>query len=196
MATSVAIKRVLKGSPFRFEKHGQSGLEISEVLPYLSQHADDLCFIRSMQTDSANHSNASLCLHTGSANFVRPSVGSWVIHGLDSENESLPGFITIRPMRSLGSRLHSNAFLLAVCQGTAVGPDGVSAKQATIRYLHNADAFTGWLAGGGVRGGYAHGMTDDHGAKAVEDRVHVHDLHATILHLMGLNHEQLTYPGT
>ena len=80
-------KRVIKGSPFKFEKHGQSGLEISEALPLLSQHADDLCFIRSMQTDSANHSNASLCLHTGSANFVRPSVGSWVIHGLGSENE-------------------------------------------------------------------------------------------------------------
>ena len=350
-------KRAFKGSPFKFEKHGQSGLEISEVLPFLSQHADDLCFIRSMQTDSANHSNASLCLHTGSANFVRPSVGSWVVYGLGSENESLPGFITIRPMRSLGSRLHSNAFLPAVCQGTAVGHDGVSAKQATIRYLrnadqsmaqqrtqlelvqalnrdfqgrtavnpemegliqsfelafrmqteapkffdlsdepqsvlkmygadkeptaeyarqcilarrfaeagvrfiqvnnsgwdhhgnidnglpkssaqvdqpiaallsdlkmrgmlkdtlvlfggefgrtataegegekagrdHNADAFTVWLAGGGVRGGFAHGMTDEHGAKAVQDRVHVHDLHATILHLMGLNHEKLTY---
>jgi hypothetical protein len=132
-------KRVIKGSPFKFEKRGQSGLEISEVLPHLTQHADDLCFIRSMQTDSANHSNASLCLHTGSANFVRPSVGSWVIYGLGSENESLPGFITIRPMRSLGSRLHSNAFLPAVCQGTAVGHDGLSAKQATIRYLRNAD---------------------------------------------------------
>ena len=58
---------------------------------------------------------------------------------------------------------------------------------------HNADAFTVWLAGGGVRGGYAHGMTDDHGAKTVQDRVHVHDLHATILHLMGLDHEKLTY---
>jgi hypothetical protein len=74
-------------APFKFEKHGQSGLEISEVLPYLSQHADNLCFIRSMQTDSANHSNASLCLHTGSANFVRPSVGSWVLYGFDLSDE-------------------------------------------------------------------------------------------------------------
>ena len=57
-----------------------------------------------MQTDSANHSNATLCLHTGSANFVRPSVGSWVVYGLGTENQSLPGFLTIRPRRSLGSR--------------------------------------------------------------------------------------------
>lgn len=350
-------KRAYKGSPFKFKKHGQSGVEISELLPHLSLHADDLCFIRSMQTDSANHSNASLCLHTGSANFVRPSVGSWVVYGLGSENESLPGFITIRPMRSLGSRLHSNAFLPTVCQGTPVGHDGIPAKKATIRYLsnaeqnfqqqrtqlelvqslnhefqartavnpemegliesyelafrmqaeapryfdlsnepqsilkmygadkeptaeyarqcilarrfaeagvrfiqinqsgwdhhgsidtglpqncaqvdqpiaalledlkirglledtlvlfggefgrtataegegdkagrdHNADAFTIWMAGGGAKGGCMHGMTDDYGASAVQDRVHVHDLHATILHLLGLNHEKLTY---
>ncbi len=350
-------KRIYKGSPFKFARHGQSGLEISELLPYLSVHADDLCFIRSMQTDSANHSNASLCLHTGSANFVRPSVGSWVVYGLGTENESLPGFITIRPMRSLGSRLHANGFLPAVCQGTPVGHDGIPARQAAIRYLnngeqtpgqqrgqlelvqalnrdfqshtpacpemegliqsyelafrmqseaprffdlsdepasvlkmygadreptaeyarqcilarrfaeagvrfiqvnqsgwdhhgsidsglphncaqvdkpiaalledlkirglledtlvlfggefgrtataegdgdkagrdHNADAFTVWMAGGGAKGGCAHGLTDDYGATAVQDRVHVHDLHATILHLLGLNHEKLTY---
>ncbi len=350
-------KRAYKGSPFKFSRHGESGLEISELLPNLAGHADELCLIRSMQTDSANHSNASLCLHTGSANFVRPSVGSWVIYGLGTENQSLPGFVTIRPQRSLGSRLYSNAFLPAVFQGTPIGHDGVSAAQATIRYLknpehtareqrtqlefvqslnrdfqnrtaptpelegliqsfelafrmqteaprffdisdepksvlelygadkqptaefarqcilarrfaeagvrfiqlnqpawdhhgsidsslpkscaqvdqpmaalltdlklrglledtlvlwggefgrtataegegdkagrdHNADAFTVWMAGGGIKGGVAHGVTDEYGARAVQDRVHVHDLHATILHLLGLNHEKLTY---
>lgn len=350
-------KRAYKGSPFKFKQFGQSGVQMSDVWRYLPEHADDLAFIRSMQTDSANHSNASLCLHTGSANFVRPSVGSWVVYGLGTENQSLPGFITIRPMRSLGSRLYSNSFLPAVCQGTPVGHDGIPAKEATIRYLsnadqtadqqraqlelvqclnrdfqghtaanpemegliesfelafrmqkeapglfdlsnepqsirnlygldegttsefarqcilarrfaeagvrfiqisdsgwdhhgsidsgiprsvarvdrpiaglisdlkmrglledtlilwggefgrtataegdgekagrdHNADAFTVWMAGGGVKGGAVHGVTDEYGAKAVQDRVHIHDLHATILHLLGMNHEKLTY---
>ncbi len=350
-------KRKFKGTPFQFDQHGESGLEISELLPNLAGHADKLCLIRSMQTDSANHSNASLCFHTGSANFVRPSVGSWVVYGLGTENQNLPGFITIRPRRSLGSRLYANAFLPAVYQGTAIGHDGVPASQATIRYLsnprrsdeqqraqlefvqslnhdfqrrtagnpemegliesfelafrmqteapryfdlsdepkrvlemygvdrgptsefarqcvlarrfaeagvrfiqvnhahwdhhgqidtelpkscrevdqpvaalladleardmlkdtlvlwggefgrtataegdgakagrdHNAEAFTVWLAGGGVKGGTAYGLTDEHGDKAVDNKVHVHDLHATILHLLGLDHEKLTY---
>ncbi len=346
-----------KGSPFTFDRCGESGLELSRTLPHLGLRADDLCMIRSMHTDSANHSNAMLAFHTGVQNFVRPSIGSWVVYGLGVESNSLPGFISIRPTSSHGSRMYSNAFLPALCQGVALGHDGIGAKdisvsnlknkhwnasqqrklmelskslnqqhraqvgpvaeidgliqtyerafrmqteasqifnladepqhlldfygvnggqtddmarmcilarrfaEAGVRYIqvnhagwdhhsnidrgiaasceridqpiaalladldergmlddtlvvscgefgrtpvaegswhkagrqHNAQAFTVWMAGGGTRGGFAHGATDELGAKGVEGRVHIHDLHATMLHLLGLDHERLTY---
>ena len=346
-----------KGSPFTFRHCGESGLQLSRALPHLGLRADELCLIRSMHTDSANHSNAMLAFHTGAQNFVRPSIGSWVVYGLGVESQSLPGFISIRPTSSHGSRMYSNAFLPALCQGVALGHDKISAKdigvanlknqrwsqpqqrqlmelsrslnarhrqsvgpvpevdgliqtyerafrmqteaskifdladepqhvldfygvgrkttdemarmcilarrfaEAGVRYIqvnhagwdhhsnidtgiaascertdqpigalladlnergmlddtlvvscgefgrtpvaegpwhkagrqHNSQAFTVWMAGGGARGGYAHGATDELGAKSVADRVHIHDLHATMLHLLGLDHERLTY---
>ena len=346
-----------KGSPFQFHPSGESGLQLSELWSHLSRHADNLCLLRSLHTDSANHSNAMLAFHTGAQNFVRPSMGSWVAYGLGTESQSLPGFITIRPTRGHGSRVYSNAFLPSVFQGVPLGNDGVSAKdisihhlqnakwtakeqraildltqslnagygehagptrhmdgliqsyerafrmqieasnlfdlsgesqqvldlygvgqratddvgrmcllarrfaEAGVRYIqinhpgwdhhgnidkglrracravdqpmaglltdleqrgmlqdtlviscgefgrtataegkwesagrnHNAAAFTAWLAGGGVRGGLAHGRTNELGTKAVERKVHIHDLHATMLHLLGIDHEKLTY---
>ncbi len=346
-----------KGSPHRFRAHGQSGLELSEVWSHFSEHADDLCVVRSMATDSANHSNAMLQFHTGAQNFVRPSIGSWVTYGLGTESSSLPGFITLRPTRGHGSRVYSSAFLPSIFQGTPLGNDRIPAKQinlphlqnahwtsteqremldftqsmnadfsqtagatpemdgliqsyerafrlqteatqlfdlssepqhvrdmygvdnkatddfgrscllarrfaeAGVRYIqvndggwdhhsridkslpracravdkpiaglltdlkqrgmlddtlvvcsgefgrttaaegaiatagrgHNSRAFSIWMAGGGTRGGLAYGTTDELGGKVVADRVHIHDLHATLLHLMGLDHEQLTY---
>ena len=124
-----------KGSPFKFSQHGQSGLQLSELLPHLAKHADDLCLVRSMHTDSSNHSNAMLFFHTGAQNFVRPSIGSWVLYGLGAENDSLPGFITIRPSTNDGSRLYSNAFLPAMYQAAALGNSRVPASQATFRHL-------------------------------------------------------------
>ncbi len=349
--------RKLKGASYPFQNYGESGMEMSSLLPNLGQHADQMCQIRSMYTDSSNHSNAMLCFHTGSQNFVRPSVGSWVVYGLGSENDSLPGFITIRPTSGHGSRVYSNAFLPAIYQGSALGNSGVRTRDVTfrdlsnphltvaqqrrqldltrllnerhqqqtasipemegliqsyelafrmqvecpklfdlsdepqhildaygvdqnstdeagrmcllarrfaeagVRYIqvnhggwdhhgsitsglqkscqavdqpigallsdleqrglledtlivsggefgrsataegegdsagrgHNAAGFTVWMAGAGVRGGMSYGATDELGVKAVENRAHIHDLNATMLHLLGLDHERLTY---
>jgi hypothetical protein len=322
---------------------------------------DDLCFIHSLHTEGVAHGPATLFLHCGAAQGVRPSLGSWLLYGLGSENESLPGFISIGPSAGNGGpRNYGSAFLPAVYQGTALGQAGAPASQATIRNLaderlppderrrrhellaalnaeqlrgregdteleavissfelarrmeavaprvldvsgetretlslygigepatdnfgrqcllarrlceagvryvqvtygdntanpawdqhsnlprhadharavdrpvaglladlkrrglldetlvwwgsefgrtpyaekngtgrdHNPAGFTVWLAGGGVRPGFAHGQTDDFGHQAVADKVHMHDLHATILYLLGLDHERLTF---
>lgn len=350
-------KSKLMGAQFGFKKYGESGLEMSSLLPEMGKHADELCLVRSVHTESSNHSNAMLFFHTGAQNFVRPSVGSWVVYGLGTENESLPGFITIRPTSGHGSRVYSNAFLPSIYQGCPLGNSGILARDVSfrdlkssnwtraeqvqqlnltralneqyrkataqtpemdgliesyelafrmqtespelfdlsnepqhildaygvdkeptdevgrmcllarrfaesgVRYIqvnhggwdhhgsikqglqkscaaadapiaallsdlkqrgmledtlvvssgefgrtataegkgdsagrgHNASGFTVWMAGGGVKGGIAHGATDDLGVKAVEDRVHIHDLNATLLHLLGIDHTRLTY---
>jgi len=344
------------GSPFTFRRHGQSGLWMSEVFPHLSGQADRLCMIHSMRTDIPNHPQAFTQLHTGSARFVRPSMGSWVLYGLGNSNENLPGFISISPPAQFGAAHYGSAFLPAFYQGTRIGsgregsadtgmshithprltgsqqrrqldliqamnrdrmaslapePGGaieaaieagelafrmqaevpdlldLSRESAATRALygvgeagvdgfarqcllarrfaeagarfievnlggwdqhrnledslrknaraldrpaaallqdlaargllddtlvlwggefgrtadsrqqdgrdHNHQGFTVWMAGGGVRGGLAHGATDEYGSKAVEHPVHIHDLHATLLHCLGLDHERLTY---
>ncbi len=351
----------LVGSPFQFAQQGQSGLWISELFPALSQHADELCLLRSMHTDIPNHPQAFVQLHTGNSQFVRPSMGAWVLYGLGSENENLPGFITIAPpLAQGGAQNYGSSFLPAFYQGTRVGAarekgesdtpsspaeipnlrnsdlssalqrqqldlvqsmnrdflaqtsgnqevegviqsfelafrmqtevpkvmslakespetlkmygigEGVTdnfgrqclmarrCAEAGVRFIevchpgwdqhqglaaklrtnctaidkpiaalihdlkvsgllkdtliiwggefgrtpdsrrddgrdHNAKGYTMWMAGGGVRGGTSYGSTDDYGYKAVENPVHVHDLHATTLHLLGLDHEKLTY---
>lgn len=343
-------KDTLFGSPWKFQQRGESGLWISELFPHVADCADDLCVIRSMQTDSSAHPLAMPQMHTGSFQFTRPSMGSWVLYGLGSENQDLPGFITINPSRVFGGPANfGSAFLPAAYEGARVGWEGKSLKNAQFRNVdnekiprqvqreqldllqkmnarydessveglidsfelgarmqdvapkvmdlsdeseetlkmygvdekrtdnfgrqcllarrfaeagvrfielghgswdhhrnlksglarkceetdrpiaallkdlkqrglledtlvvwagefgrlpqvqyetgrgHNADGFTVWMAGGGVQGGYAHGTTDEYGRKAVEDHVHLHDLHATMLHLLGLDHEKLTY---
>lgn len=344
----------LLGSKWKFKQHGQSGQWISELFPRLARHADELCVIRSMQTDLPAHPQAFLQLHTGNFQFVRPSIGAWTLYGLGTENENLPGFITITPSRaSGGAQNYGSAFLPAIYQGTRIGSEGRPIAGSEIRNLnspiplsrqsgelellqtlnreklrrdlvnpavdgviesyelafrmqmempkvmnleseseatmksygldqeatadfgrkcllarrfieagvrfveishgdwdqhtnlssalssncysvdqpisallsdlkdrgllkdtlviwggefgrtphaqgndgrdHNNKAFTMWLAGGGVKGGYAHGVTDDYGYEAIDQKVHIHDLHASILHLLGLDHERLTY---
>lgn len=353
-------QRVMR-SPWNFARHGQSGRWVSELFPEMARHVDDLCFVRSMHTDGVAHGPATLFLHCGSTNFVRPSMGAWVNYGLGTENANLPGFVTIAPsLGNGGVRNFGNAFLPAVYQGTAIGTAGQPAKELGIRNLrnthqlpreqrrqfdllqamnaeqlkrtpgdseleavinsfelgwrmqshapavldlasespstlrlygigenatddfgrqclmarrlceegvrfvqvtygdntanprwdqhsnlvkhadharavdkpvaglladlkqrglledtlvwwggefgrtpyaekngtgrdHNPGGFTIWLAGGGVKPGFVLGETDEFGHKAVVDKVHMHDLHATILHLLGLNHERLTY---
>ena len=349
----------LLGSPWQFKKHGQSGTDISELLPHLSTCADELCVIRSMVADNINHNGACLQMNTGEQAFSRPSMGSWLLYGLGSENQSLPGFVVISPAQpAQGAPLWSSSFLPASLQGTLVqdlkhpianlgnaqfsstqqrdeldfllaqnrlhakdrGDDsrlnariesfelafrmqsqapeafGVDDESEATKKLYGLDdpvtetfgrqclmarrlaergvrvvqvyhtatskrsscqlwdqhsklreelpnncaatdkpiagllkdlksrglledtlvvwggefgrtptaeggdgrehhpfGFTTWMAGGGVKAGHIHGATDEFGWHAVQDRVHVHDLHATILHLMGLDHTRLTY---
>lgn len=357
----------LFGSPFKFTQYGKSGQWISELFPKLAQHADDLCFVNSMHTDLPNHSQAFTQMHTGSFQFERPSLGAWTLYGLGTENENLPGFITINPPSDNGgTKNYGSSFLPATCQGTRIGANqiprfyakflgvdrepgpplrdihsrlpkkqqraqldllrdlnleklkrdgnaseiegaiesfelafrmqkeipsvmdttgeskqtlkqyGIGENQPTdrfgrqclmarrmieagVRFIevtspigwdhhfrlqevlpeaslatdqpiaalladlknrdllkdtlviwagefgrtpyaqsitgrdHNNKGFTVWMAGGGVRAGHRFGSTDEFGAKAVEDSVHIHDWHATILHLLGLDHKRLTF---
>jgi hypothetical protein len=356
----IVTHRVMK-SPWSFRQHGQSGRWLSELFPHIARHADDLCVLHGLHTEGIAHGPATLFLHTGSINLVRPSVGAWVTYGLGTENHNLPGFVTVCPsMGNGGPRNWSNAFLPTVYQGTAVGRAGIPATEAKIRNLvndqlpadeqrkqfdllqalnaeqmrqrpgdaeleavidsfelafrmqhyapaildlstepketlrlygigeqatdnfgrqclmarrlaeagvryvqinygdntanpawdqhsnlpkhadhalavdrpvaglladlkrrglledtlvwwggefgrtpyaekngtgrdHNPDGFTVWLAGGGVKPGIAHGETDEFGHHAVQGKVHMRDLHATLLYLLGMDHEKLTY---
>jgi len=341
-------------SPFKFRKHGQSGLEVSELFPHLAESADDLCVIRSMNTTIPDHDGIVL-INTGELRLSRPSVGAWVTYGLGSESQNLPGFIVMCPngYPTGGAPNWRSSFLPGAYQGTYVNTahvdaqkllenirnpflatadqrtqldallalnrehqrarredvqleariqsfelayrmqmeatdafdvtrepepvrrlygDGLQARQMMIarrlvergvRFVqvwtsegqpwdshtnlvkehrrlagecdraigallkdlrqrgmlddtlvlwggefgrtptvelpagsgrdHNPYGFTFWMAGGGVRGGHVHGATDEFGWKAVKDKVGIHDLHATILHLLGFDHEKLTY---
>ncbi|HAL70382.1 MAG TPA: DUF1501 domain-containing protein, partial [Verrucomicrobiales bacterium] len=110
----------LMGSPWKFSQHGKSGLWVSELLPNLAKQADDLCVINSMATDLPAHPQAFTQLHTGTTQFVRPSLGSWALYGLGTQNENLPGFITINPPGN-ATRSYGSAFLPAIYQGTKIG---------------------------------------------------------------------------
>jgi len=346
--TGAAKGGKLLPSPWKFKQYGKSGLWISDLFPNVAKHADELCLINSMYTDNPAHPQATIALHTGSATFVRPSVGAWVLYGLGTQNQNLPGFITINPPANLGgAQNYGNAFLPASYQGTRVGNNGsisnishavTSAQQrrqldlvqvmnkelaarhganseldgviesyelgfrmegalpdlmdiskeslntldlyginsgasstfgrqclmarrfaeAGVRFIeinhggwdqhsglkakhtanaaavdkpidglltdlkqrgllkdtlivwggefgrtpaaqsddgrnHNNRGYTMWMAGGGVKGGLAYGKTDEYGGTSVENKCHTHDLHATILALLGLDHERLTY---
>ncbi len=356
----------LLGPAHPFARYGRSGLHMTSLLPRIGEHADDICVINSMHTDVPNHSPAFVQMHTGSFQFVRPSLGAWSVYGLGSGNENLPGFITLNPPAGDGgAQNYGSAFLPSICQGTRLGggqlpalyaaflkkqqapgppmknienshltrkeqrrqldlirhlnegrlrrepgqPDvegmiesfelgfrmqsevpGVidigseSAEtlelygigngadsfarqcllsrrlvQAGVRFVeiaspegwdhhallstnlqkscesvdrpvaalltdlkrhglldetlviwagefgrtpyapgldgrdHNHKGFSLWMAGGGVKGGMHYGATDEIGYEAVENPMHIHDWHATILHLLGLDHKRLTF---
>ena len=349
-------------SPFKFTAHGDSGVVMSDLLPNLSKHADDLCVIRSMHTDVPNHEPGLLLMQSGHQQPTRPSMGSWLSYGLGTENENLPAFVALCPgLPVVGPQLWSSAFLPGQHQGMEVNTNhtevenlisnirhpmlnsvaqrkqlelvqalnahhmdsrpGDAALETHIRSMelafqmqseasevfdlsleskqtresygdseygrscllgrrllergvrvvqvfyvskgqkqpwdthknnneshrtlcadadrgtaallhdlknrgmlddtlviwggefgrtpyaqvdkskdkkkagrdHHHTGFSMFLAGGGIRGGFTHGSTDDFGMHAVEDRVHVHDLHATVLHQMGINHKKLTF---
>ena len=352
-------------SPWQFRQYGQSGLPVSELFPNVAKHVDEMCILRSVVGDSVAHGGAVLQLHTGSNTFTRPSMGSWVVYGLGTENRNLPAFLTLKPGLSHGGAKNwSSGFLPAGYQGTAVGHGGLSIDdlrepiehlknktlttdqqryeldmlqqmnrqsadrwnhdaefeariqafelafrmqteapeafdisketdatktlygldrketrdfgwqclmarrlaQRDVRFIqisheygpgnevgwdahnelirlhtrtalavdqpihglltdlkahglledtlvvwggefgrtpiaqsgdgrdHNPYGYTMWMAGAGVKGGTAYGATDDYGYFAVQDRMHIHDLHATILHILGMDHKRLTYP--
>src|SRR5436190_9756502 len=125
--------RKLLKSPFAFKKSGNSGLPISEIFPHLSQHADDLCLLNSLHGDLPNHPQASVQMHTGSFQFVRPSMGAWVLYGLGTENQELPGFITLNPVgRVGGAQNYGSSFLPAAYQGTRIGGEGQSLANASV----------------------------------------------------------------
>jgi hypothetical protein len=344
----------LLASKFKFTKAGKSGLWFSELYSELAKQADQLCFINSMQTDLPAHPQALVRLHTGTSQFVRPSLGAWTLYGLGTENENLPGFVSITPSSGFGGATnYGSSFLPAIYQGTALGRDNRPIATAEIAHLktrqsreeqraeldflqtlnrrkleqdkvnpdvegaieaaelafkmqsempqvldlnketeatkrlyglndratedfgrkcllarkmveagvrfievthgnwdhhfnmnaslerncgeidrpvagllqdlkkrglldetlvvftgefgrtpyaqgqdgrdHNNKAFTLWMAGGGVKGGYAYGKSDSYGFDVEENPVSIHDLHATLLALLGLDHERLTF---
>ncbi|MEY3174340.1 MAG: hypothetical protein RLZZ436_2254 [Planctomycetota bacterium] len=343
----------LLASPWKFARHGESGVEVSELLPGLASQIDRVCVIRSMLADNINHTGAALQMCTGEQAFSRPSMGAWLTYGLGTENCNLPGFVVVCPAAVFqGAQLWASSFLPGAYQGTLVrdlknpisnlsaaggierqrglldslqkfnalhrqgreansqleariaafelayqmqrsAPEAfdLSGESAATHRLYGTDqaeselfgrqcllarrlvergvrfvqlfdapvnnawdhhgglrenlparcravdrpisglladlaargllddtlvvwggefgrtptaegnngrehhpfGFSMWLAGGGVRGGMVHGATDEFGWHAVENKVHVHDLHATILHLLGLDHERLTF---
>ncbi len=352
---------IVLGSPRKFQRHGQGGVEVSDLLPHIARQADKLAVVRSVHHEGFTHSQAQFLIHNGFARIGRPSLGSWLLYGLGSENQNLPGFVVLLEggVRS-GPAVYGQGFLPAVYQGTSFrpGPNPVlnlspargmkraeqrdlldtlaalnqthlaarqadselsariesyelafrmqmAAPEATdisgeteatrklygldnpvsadfggrcllarrlvergVRFVqvwsgngmnatdwdghidceknhqakaaqtdkavaglladlesrglldstlviwggefgrtptndggqsgaagrdHNPYGFSIWMAGGGVRGGRVTGATDELGLRAVENKVHLHDLHASILGLMGLDHLQLTY---
>jgi hypothetical protein len=355
-AKGTTVSRKIMASPWKFAQYGESGHAVSELFPHVAEHVDDLCFLSGMHTEGQSHGQAVLQLHTGAQILTRPSLGAWVVYGLGTENQNLPGFVTICPTRGHGGvQNYGNAFLPAVYQGTAIGSANTPVSSAQIRHIaskeftpeqqrqqldllqalnrshlersggddriegviesyelafrmqsavpqltslsgeskatralygidekptddfgrqcllarrfaeagvrfiqvshsfkwdqhgnlkaghernakevdkpiaglladlkargllkdtlvlwggefgrtpvaqgkdgrdHNPQGFTLWLAGAGVKSGLTYGATDEYGYYAVQDKVHMHDLHATLLHLLGLDHEKLTY---
>jgi len=347
----------LMRSPWTFRKHGQSGIEVSEIFPKVGATIDDFCVIRSTYSDNGNHTPSLFLMNCGHQLPGRPSLGSWVAYGLGTENQNLPGFVVLCPgYPNVGPQLWSSAFLPSVYQGTyipnnergaerlvpnirnpelsperqqrqlrlvdrlnrsylqQIGPQpqleaGIQAMEVAFRMQaavpevfdierepehvrsrygdthfgrgclmalrlaeqgvrmvqlyfgdfqpwdshddimmhgrrareadpaiaalisdlkargmfdstlvvvgsefgrtpmiqnsglekigrgrdHNIYGYTTLLAGGGIKRGFVHGATDEFGLRAIESPVHVHDLHATILHQLGLDHKRLTY---
>ncbi|MEZ6043073.1 MAG: DUF1501 domain-containing protein [Planctomycetaceae bacterium] len=350
----------LLGSPWRFRPYGESGIPVSSLFPHVAKHVDDICFLNSVHGTNAAHGGAALKLHTGSDTFVRPGMGAWVNYGLGTENDNLPGFVTICPTLAHGGVNNwGSAFLPAECQGVPLGVASQPSTNANVKYIanskwspeaqrtqldlmkqlnefhkhqaagsesaleariksfelafrmqsemprvqdlsqesaatlemyglnntitedfgrqcllarrfaeagvrfiqvthsdtnvqwdqhsslrtgheknaaevdqpiaaliadlkqrgllddtlllwggefgrtpvaqgkdgrdHNPEGFTMWMAGAGVRGGMRYGATDEYGFYATENKMHIHDVHATMLHLLGLDHLRLTY---
>src|SRR5262245_4510797 len=109
-------------SPLRFDRYGQSGIEISESLPHIGSVIDDCCIIRSMKTDVPNHEPALIQMHTGNVQPIRPSMGSWLLYGLGTENQNLPGYVVLRPSLKIvvGPALCGKSFLPAEFQARRV----------------------------------------------------------------------------
>ncbi|MEC9094052.1 MAG: DUF1501 domain-containing protein [Planctomycetota bacterium] len=347
----------LAGTPFKFQQYGNSGQELSELLPHTSEHADEMCIVKSLHTEAINHGPAVTHLQTGSQFPGRPSMGAWLNYGLGTENENLPAFVVLvtknKGGQPLVSRLWGSGFLPSRFQGVrfradknpvlylnnpnGISPDSRREQLDTLKKLHNVKlenefdprienrisqyelafrmqssipevteitqepeyvlksygpdvqkpgsfaancllarrlaergvrfiqlyhpgwdqhgglpggirnqcretdqpsaalirdlkqrgllddtlviwggefgrtnycqgkfssnfgrdhhprCFSVWLAGGGVKGGFSFGQTDEYGYNVASDGVHIHDFHATLLHLLGIDHEQLTY---
>src|SRR5205807_5068175 len=127
----------LMQSPFKFEKYGRNGVEVSELFPEVGKCIDDICVIRSMHTDSPAHERALLFMNSGNMQPIRPSIGSWLTYGLGTENHNLPGFIVLCPGKPVvGPQLWSNSFLPAVFQGTHINNKSVN-PQTMIRDVQN-----------------------------------------------------------
>lgn len=131
----------LLASPWKFQPYGQSGIEVSELFPHLGQCVDDLCVIRSMNGgDQVSHGPALLNINTGSGVFARPSLGAWTLYGLGTENQNLPGFISLSPsLYHGGTQNYGSAFLPASFQGTRIGDGSTNFKDAKLSNLAPGD---------------------------------------------------------
>src|SRR5215469_5101994 len=128
----------LMGSRWTFKQHGQGGLWVSELFPEVAAQADELCVLRSMQTDLPAHPEAYLMLHTGSSQFIRPSLGAWTLYGLGTESDDLPGFISIKPTgRNGGAQNYGSSFLPAACQATRIGTEGQPIADSRVGNIKN-----------------------------------------------------------
>jgi hypothetical protein len=136
-----APTRNLLASPWKFKKHGKSGVEISELFPHLAERADDLCVIRSMNGgNQVSHGPALLTINTGDGVFNRPSLGAWTLYGLGTENQDLPGFISLSPsLYHGGAQNYGSAFLPASFQGTRIGDGSTPFRDARIANLTPGD---------------------------------------------------------
>ena len=133
-----AAAATLLASPWKFNQHGQSGLWVSDLFPEVAKKVDDLCIINGMHTDIPNHPQAFLQMHTGLFNFPRPSIGAWVLYGLGTENENLPGFITLcPPINNGGASNYGSSFLPAIYQGTQIGQNEQPIANAKVSNLAN-----------------------------------------------------------
>src|SRR5579864_7483084 len=122
--------RTLMASPFRFRNCGQSGLPVSEIFPRIAECVDDLCIIRSMHTNVPNHEPSLLMMTCGNVQPVRPSMGSWLVYGLGTENQNLPGFITMCPgFPVVGPALWSNSFLPGIFQGAHINNSNMDPRR-------------------------------------------------------------------
>ncbi len=138
MVTFQGKNGALMGSPWEFKPRGQCGLPVSDLFPHQAQVADELCVLSGMHTDISNHTPAMLQLHTGSFQFTRPSLGAWVLYGLGSANQNLPGFVTINPPTVLGgAKYYGSSFLPAAYQGTPIGGNNLPLAQVRLRDIEN-----------------------------------------------------------
>ena len=131
----------LLASPWKFQKHGKSGIEVSELFPKIAECVDDLCIIRSMNGgNQVSHGPALLMLNTGDGVFNRPSLGAWTLYGLGSENQDLPGFVSLSPsLYHGGAQNYGSAFLPASFQGTRIGDGGTPFQKAVVSNLTPGD---------------------------------------------------------
>src|SRR5207237_3078234 len=125
-------------SPYKFQKYGQSGIEVSELFPHVSEHIDDMCVIRSMHADVPNHEPSLLLMNCGEARLPRPSMGSWITYGLGTENQNLPGFISMCPggYPIQESQNWQSAFLPGIYQGTYINTKHEKIEQL-IEHIKN-----------------------------------------------------------
>src|SRR3989442_1076564 len=132
------MEGVAMASPFKFQKKGKSGIEVSEVFPKLSELVDNLAVVRSCYTDIPAHEVATVFMNTGSLRIARPSMGSWVLYGLGTENQNMPGYISLRPGGSPpgGSSNWQSAFLPGVFQGVSINTKVPNVNQL-IENIHN-----------------------------------------------------------
>lgn len=131
-------KQKLMKPLWKYRHYGQTGKPVSDLFPCIGGQVDDLCFLHGLHTEGVAHGPATLFLHTGATTQVRPSLGSWVLYGLGTENQSLPGFVSLQPSDANGGpRNYSNAFLPAICQGTSIGRSFQSTTDMTIDHIRN-----------------------------------------------------------